>query len=275
MRPRIVLWCDRGANQRALAHEIHARFGLAGLVIEHRRRSRRRSFRATAKRILERLLAGEVDRSWTNLLARYEKDYADFPDVERRVVASVNGEETAALTRSVAADLVLVSGTGMVKEPLLSLPLSVGLLNLHTGLSPYVKGGPNCTNWCLANGQYHLIGNTVMWIDAGIDSGRLVATRTVDFDGNEDLDAIHWRVMEQARALVLDALQAVLRHPDTPWSIPQSAIGEGVTYYNRMWGLAERRRLIENLERGHFREEVRSPGFQELRRSLRTLPLPD
>jgi methionyl-tRNA formyltransferase len=270
---RIVLWCDGGANQKALAHKIHSRFGLAGLVVE-RRPARRRALAATWKRVLERLFGGRVDAAWMRLLDRYQRHYPDFPDVPSRVVANVNSEPTSELTRTVSADLVLVSGTGMVKEPLLSLPLPVGILNLHTGLSPYVKGGPNCTNWCLANGAYHLIGNTVMWIDAGIDSGTLVATRPVDFDGGEDLHGIQWRVMEEAHRLTLETIEAVLLNPRAPWSIPQSAVGDGTTHYNREWDLAGRRRVLENLRLGRFRDAVTSPAFRELRTGLRTVALP-
>jgi len=37
--------------------------------------------------------------------------------------------------------------------------------------------------WCLAKNWLHLIGNTVMWIDPGIDSGDLLSTERTPLDG--------------------------------------------------------------------------------------------
>ncbi|MBK8140456.1 MAG: hypothetical protein IPK57_05180 [Chitinophagaceae bacterium] len=82
-------------------------------------------------------------------------------------VESINNELVAAFTREINPDLIIVSGTGLVKEPLLSLPASIGIINLHTGLSPYVKGGPNCTNWCIANNEWHLVGKYHYVVECG------------------------------------------------------------------------------------------------------------
>ena len=110
----------------------------------------------------------------------------------------------------------------------------MGTMNLHTGLSPYVRGGPNCTNWCLATGRPWLIGNTTMWIDEGIDSGDLITTECTPLNGSEGLRDLHRKVMDHAHDLVLRAMStsdALDRQGH-----PQTEIREsGDLYLTRDW----------------------------------------
>ena len=75
-------------------------------------------------------------------------------------------------------DLVVVSEQVFKKKLIDSLKPKI--LNLHTGLSPYVNGGPNCTNWCISNDRFDLIGNTVMYLNEGIDSGNIISSKKLD-----------------------------------------------------------------------------------------------
>src|SRR5207253_2541544 len=122
-----------------------------------------------------------------------------FPDVPLVRVRNINDTATREFLQQLRPDLVTVAGTNMVGPTLLAeASEGRGVVNLHTGLSPYVKGGPNCTNWCLAEGTFHLIGNTVMWLDPGIDTGRIIASERTPLAGDEDLAELHWKVMEHA-----------------------------------------------------------------------------
>ena len=61
-------------------------------------------------------------------------------------------------------ELVIVSGTNLLAEHLIkTIRAYAKIINLHTGISPYVKGGPNCTNWCIYHANFSFIGNTVMY----------------------------------------------------------------------------------------------------------------
>jgi methionyl-tRNA formyltransferase len=152
---------------------------------------------------------------------------------------------------------------------MLELRPSVGILNLHTGLSPYIKGGPNCTNWCIATGQFHLVGNTVMWIDEGIDSGNIFATEFTDFTGTDDLNAIHVKVMDHAHDLVVRSLESISKGSRT--SVKQSEIAKGVTYYTRDWNLKQKFSLVSNIDA--FNRCVLSGECLELRKDVRTVPV--
>src|SRR5262249_43989205 len=151
-------------------------------------------------------------------------------------------------------DLIIVSGTSLVKEPMISVPVSLGIINLHTGLSPYVKGGPNCTNWCISNDQWSLIGNTVLWLSAGIDSGNIILSERIDVSETKRLEDIHFGVMEHAHDIYLRAIRHILFKEPPYQSVQQKSLGKGNLYLSRMWGFSQKRRLLKNLTRPRTNE---------------------
>lgn len=174
----------------------------------------------------------------------YDHQYPEYPDVRTLHTGEINSQPAFEFAEGLRPDLILVSVTRLIKDKMLSIRPSIGILNLHTGLSPYVKGGPNCTNWCLATRQFHLIGNTIMWIDLGIDTGNILTTEFTDLDGSEDLSTLHLKVMEHAHSLYLRAIGFVINGGRT--SVPQASIAPGKTYYTKEWTLRRRVSVLLN-----------------------------
>jgi len=247
-KPKIVVWCGDAPNQKALANKIAGKFGLAGIVIdEHKATKTRKRSRNLLAVILDRLRFKKIYDAWKKLMKGYAGKYPAWPsDVPLLRVPSINDKQTANFTNDIQPDLVIVSGTGLVKEPLVSLPLRIGIINLHTGLSPFVKGGPNCTNWCIANNEWHLVGNTIMWLSAGIDSGNIITTEAVDIRKEADLTAAHQSVMEHAHDLYCRAIQYLLYNTEPFNSVSQQSIDKGTLYLTRMWTATKCQALLRN-----------------------------
>lgn len=248
MNRRIVCWVGDAPNHRALAAKIAARYPVAGIVVDRKKklRSGNRAMDLPAS-ILQKIRFGKIDAAWSSLQSYYREQFPAWPDTQSLFTDSVNSEEALRFTRELNPELVIVSGTSLVKEPMVSLPVPLGIMNLHTGLSPYVKGGPNCTNWCIANGQWGLIGNTIMWLSAGIDSGNVIASEKTDITDAVDLDAIHRTVMEHAHDLYLRTIDYVLHSAPPLQSVPQASIGKGQLFLTRMWGRRQKAQLLKNL----------------------------
>lgn len=264
---KIVLWIANEANQKALASRIHASFPLTAIVTETRKHNRKITLSKLVEKGFEKLFLRTIAKAWYGMLAQYSEHYPNYPDVPRLDVENINSDEVATFTKHHNADLIVVSGTRLIKKKLLSLSPSIGIVNLHTGLSPYIKGGPNCTNWCIATGQFHLIGNTIMWIDEGIDSGNIVATDFTAFDGTESLEAVHQKVMDHAHHLYVKSIAGIAAGKRT--NVPQEQIGKGVTYYNKQWGLKEKLRLLRNMK--NFRRAVKRQTIEEMRKEIKTV----
>jgi methionyl-tRNA formyltransferase len=249
LKRNIVLWCADAPNQKALAHKIHDQFGLKGIVAEQKGRDLKKKKKNLITRAFDVLRFRKIYYAWHGLQHFYKNKYPEWPDVPIHYTHSINTDEAYTFSKELNADLVAVSGTSLVKEKLLGLPARIGIINLHTGLSPYIKGGPNCTNWCIANNDWHLIGNTIMWINAGIDSGNIITTETIDIRQSKDLLDAHIRVMDHAHDLYLRAIGYLLKNDPPYVSMPQKELGEGLLFLNRMWTTEQKRKLLKNWNR--------------------------
>ena len=132
----------------------------------------------------------------------------------------------------------------LIKEQMFKINPRIGIANLHIGLSPYIKGCANWTNWCIATKQFHLIGNIVMWIDKGIDSGNLLFTELTLLSGYENLCELHFKVMEHAHKLYIKAIDFLINGKIQ--SIPQNQIEEGKIYLTKDWTLKQKIGIIKN-----------------------------
>lgn len=267
---RIVLWIGNESNQKALANKIAEHHDVVGIVTESRISHSKMSFQSLIQKIIGRLFLPSLRKSWVGLHAFYNEKYPDFPSVDSIDVENINSDEVYNFTKKFTPDLVIVSGTRLIKPKLLTIQPFIGILNLHTGLSPYIKGGPNCTNWCISTKQYHLIGNTVMWIDEGIDSGNILSTDFTRFDGNESLRDIHIKVMQHAHQMYLDAI-AFLKAEGIS-NVKQSSIAEGKTYYTSQWSLKEKLKLVKNVK--DFQKNINSDKIKNLKKEVQIIALP-
>jgi folate-dependent phosphoribosylglycinamide formyltransferase PurN len=261
---KIVLWIGSGANQKALANKIQAKFPLAGIVRETPNNTINVSFSKIVEKIIERIFLSKISKSWNFMQTFYQKKYPGGSDSKLLDVENINSDFAFDFTKELNPDLILVSGTRLIKGKMLSINPSIGILNLHTGLSPYIKGGPNCTNWCISTKQFHLIGNTIMWLDAGIDSGNILRTDFTSFDGTETLSDVHLKVMQHAHDLYIKAIEDVFNN--TCSNVKQSDIAIGKLYYNRSWGLKQKINLIRNMPA--FRKAVKSGETTKKQKSI-------
>jgi methionyl-tRNA formyltransferase len=266
---RIVLWMGNESNQKALANKIHEKFPVSAIVIESRKHKRKLTLKKIAEKGIEKLFLNEIAYAWFGMLAYYNSSYSSFPLVDTLDVENINSDEVFDFTNLHQPDLVIVSGTRLIRQKLLSIKPSIGIINLHTGLSPYIKGGPNCTNWCIATGQYHLIGNTIMWINKGIDTGDIITTEFSSFTGMENLKEVHIRVMDHAHDLYVRSIEAleVGRVPN----VAQDSLATGITYYTRQWGLRQKIALVRNIRK--FKMALVSGKVNREREKIRTVKL--
>ena len=261
-------------DQVALCHKITAHCEVAAVVLSQniirKKPSLKNRLRLFANRVGNKLVGGELSAVWYQMLETYQKQFPEPPNIPLVQVANVNDQATLDAIEKYNPDYIIVSGTNLVGRKIIeAAEKRKGVINLHTGLSPYIKGGPNCTNWCLANRDFHLIGNTVMWLDIGSDSGRIISTEQTPLVGDETLLELHLKVLEHAHDLYVRAIKKLARGEDVP-SVPQSSIAEGVTFYNRDWNPFAVRRAISNFKK-HYGEHFQNQ--EECKRKTAELKL--
>lgn len=263
---KTILLCSDTPNQRALAHRMQAVASLDSIGLIAIPPPKRRP------RLTDRLAAISIARplrtAWFGMLRHYSELFPNFPDVPVSHHLGVNATSVFQLIDDLKPELVIVSGTDLLRQPLIEhISRYARVMNVHTGISPYIKGGPNCTNWALALGEFDLIGNTVMWIDAGIDSGSIITTQRTPLTGKETLLELHLKVMDHAHQLLCQCVEAHRDGADLP-AVEQASIDGGRIFYNRDWTWRPMTAAIRNFRRSFGPEAV------ALQRPLRLVPLP-
>jgi methionyl-tRNA formyltransferase len=266
---KIVAWVGNQSNQKALVNKIHQQFPLAGIVVEVPVAKRKITFKLLVNAVVEKLFLKRIGQLWWGMLRFYDDKFKHWPDVNTIEVENINSDAAYEFTAALQPDIIIVSGTRLVKKKMIAIAPAIGILNLHTGLSPYIKGGPNCTNWCIATNQFHLIGNTIMWLDAGIDSGNIITTECTDLNADDSLETVHIKVMEHAHDLYCRAIQHLAEGKRN--NVLQSTITAGTTYYNKQWNLKNKYRLLKNFKQ--FKSVLQTDAYKAAKAAVTTVSL--
>lgn len=275
---KVVILTGNQGNQKALCNKIAEVCEVSAIVLSENIPRRQPSFsrrtRTFVNRVGNHLIGRPFVQTWFEMLGKYNEQFPNFPDVPIIKVKNVNDSATIETLKKFAPEMTVVSGTNLVgKKVIAASEQNRGVVNLHTGISPYVKGGPNCTNWCLAKNWFHLIGNTIMWLDAGIDTGKIIATEQTPLDGDETLFELHWKVMQHAHDLYLQAIRRIDEGIKVS-SVPQNSIGEGTLFYTADWNAFEMRKALKNFHQNYPKYFSDAEKREELTAELELVSLP-
>lgn len=184
--------------------------------------------------------------------ASEERDFASAAVVRldsgamHRVVAAGACNDAAEVARMVEcrADVALVFGTGILREPFLSA-FQGRILNIHLGLSPYYRGaGTNF--WPLVNREPEYVGATIHYLDAGIDTGPILAHARPAIDRRDGPHDIGNKTIVAAAQTLLRAASA--HAAGTARAVPQWQGGR--LYRRKDFNADAVRALYRNFESG-------------------------
>jgi hypothetical protein len=164
--------------------------------------------------------------------------------------------EVAAM-QALAPDVVLVFGTGILREPFLAA-FAGRIINIHLGLSPYYRGaGTNF--WPLVNREPEYVGATIHYLDAGIDTGPILAhARPVVARGDGPHDIGNKTIVAAADAL----MRAAAAHgAGVARAVPQWQGGR--LYQRKDFSADAVRTLYANFETGMIEEYLAARGRRD------------
>ena len=224
---RIVLLCCSGEHQAYLANHLSRHFTLAGIV-----RCDPPDPRATllghishlcgylnvgklVRHLDSKLNLPEFDRLSKKLL---ERDFPEFStantfpdDIPHIKVSNINVPQVSEFIESYKPDLVCVNGTNLLRQPILKLSEQIkhGFINLHTGLSPYSRGG-NCNLHMLLEDKPQLVGATIHYIDQGIDSGDIIRTIRPEWASDDTYEHIESKAFIAGIDGMIDSIYRIM-----------------------------------------------------------------
>ncbi len=127
-------------------------------------------------------------------------------------------EQEQARLREYQPDLIVVAAYGLIlPQAVLDIP-SRGCINTHASLLPRWRGASPITSAILAGDAE--TGITLMQIDAGVDTGPIIAKRKIPIAPNDTTGSLTEKLSHLAVALLLETLPAWLEGNITP--SPQS-----------------------------------------------------
>lgn len=118
-------------------------------------------------------------------------------------------EEVRAVFEQIAPDFCVVAAYGKIlPEWLLAIP-KLGCINVHASLLPRYRGAAPI-NWAIANGERET-GVTIMQMDAGMDTGAMLAKRAIPIGAEETAPELRARLCQLGAELLFETLPRIER----------------------------------------------------------------
>ena len=206
----------------------------------------------------------------TRHFAARDASEAEFFAADDRVAAAsttlppggCNDPAVVDAIRQAGADVLLVFGTGLLQAGLIDA-FPGRIFNIHLGLSPYYRGaGTNF--WPLVNGEPEYCGATIHYLDAGVDSGPIIAHVRPPIQAGDGPHDIGNRTIAAAAEALADAV--VLRARGPLRGAPQT--GGGRLYRRADFSAAAVERLSANFRDGMIQAYLRDQPARDAALSL-------
>ena len=183
---KIVLLAGPGESTNIMFHALEQEFGVSQVILETpvsqkqllKRRTEKLGWATVAGQVLFKLLvAAPLTRASQHRLQaiKQQAGLVDTPipaDCLTRV-PSVNSPECIAALQALQPDVVVVNGTRIIAKRVLS-SVACPFINTHAGITPLYRG-VHGGYWALANNDAAHCGVSVHLVDAGIDTGGIIA----------------------------------------------------------------------------------------------------
>jgi methionyl-tRNA formyltransferase len=252
---KVVVLCGGAPRHVYVANRLCRSLDVQAIVQEVGRRITPSKLASLAKPEVAARKIGRWLRDRTRYVGNREAEFffreaearLDRPDLLRRA-EYVNDAGVFDAVRRLSPDVVAVFGTSLIKPPLLGLG-RLGMLNLHGGLSPDYRGA-DCTFWALYNGEPEQVGCTLHFINAGIDTGALIAHVCPEVREGDDELLLFWRAVRDSAEVYVEAVERLSRGKTL--GLRQDRKGRLYQVKDRTWA-AERefaRRLPGSVVRG-------------------------
>ena len=153
-------------------------------------------------------------------------DFSIKNNIKLVVTNDFHTEEVISNIKDSKADMVVFSGGGLIRKPMLeSTP--IGVLNCHMGILPEYRG-MDCTNWAVLNNDFEKIGYTTHLMETRVDTGPILKRYFVDTKNAKSTSEIDARIeFGMAEAIVESTLNLLNKNVNLVYQKES----EGLQYY--------------------------------------------
>lgn len=190
---KILLLAGGGKSTKYLYNGLNELFEINKVIIEEpvdkkklvKRRIKKLGYIKALGQIIFSLLVPKMLNAFskkriTGLEKHYSLNKKEIPEQKIKNVSSVNSDECLKEIEDYKPDLILVNGTRIISSKVLD-SVSVPFVNIHVGFTPKYRG-VHGGYWALVNKDTENCGVTVHFVDAGIDTGGVIAQRKININ---------------------------------------------------------------------------------------------
>lgn len=216
---RVVLLCGPGLSSRMMYHALANDFHVVR-VVEENKPSGRGLLARRVKKLglftvggqLAFMVMGKIRHRFSEprireLISKFGLNDSDIPADVTDHVPSVNDAATIDLLKSLKPDVVVVNGTRIISERVLSA-LPCPFVNTHMGITPRYRG-VHGAYWALAENDAANCGVTVHLVDKGIDTGAVLYQARIEPERADNFDTYPVHQLHAALPLMRAALEDI------------------------------------------------------------------
>ena len=164
----------------------------------------------------------------------------------------VNSEFISRKIESYNPDVMIVFGSSIIRESILSLSKKNRFINLHLGLSPYYKG--NGTNfWPFINDELEFLGSTILHLDSGIDTGDIITHVRPQIEENDNVHSLGCKIIDDSVKAIIKILERIKNNQDIN-RIPQWTIKNERVYKLKDFNEEILKKYFEKIDNGIINE---------------------
>jgi len=163
---------------------------------------------------------------------QFNLDTAAIPEPLHHV-HSINADATLELLDQLAPAVVVVVGTRIIGRHVLDR-LQAPVINLHAGITPLYRG-VHGGYWAFADRRPDLAGVTVHLVDAGIDTGSILARATFERERDDSFVTYPYLQIGVGLPLLLDAVRRAFDGTLRPLPDPP-ALPSKLRSHPTIWG---------------------------------------
>ncbi len=250
---KIILLACEGDSTCIAYHKINQQFDIAQVILEEKistrkiiqRKIKKHGYLNAIGQILFQLAIPKILRaSSKKRIEQIHRDYqlnkSPIPENKIMRIGSVNDADCIQHLLTMKPDLIIVNGTRIISNKLIS-SVNCPLINIHVGITPKYRG-VHGGYWSVWNEDTKLFGVTVHFIDAGVDTGKIIAQKIISFTSIDNF--ITYPILQQANGLelLLDAIKCHFdnQHKDTIALTEESKQWYHPTLWQYIWARATR-----------------------------------
>ena len=141
------------------------------------------------------------------------------------LVPDFNSQICENLVNSLKPDIIILGGARIIKDHILKIP-QYGVLNAHPGLLPKYRG-IDVIRWAIYHGDP--IGVTVHFVNSGVDTGEIIATREITIENGDTVAELKKKAMQIAGELMSEVVKALVQNKQI--DSKKNQINEGKQFY--------------------------------------------